>query len=68
MGLIVRDNTVSVIEGFLRVHKGNFVPLLIDGVLLVIPLERVFYHIFISIKVWALILAENSKLPDLLAG
>ncbi len=55
MGRVVRDNAVSVIEGFLGVHKGYSVPLLIDGVLLVIPLERVFYHTMIRMKVWVLL-------------
>ena len=55
MGLILRDNAVSVKEGFLSVHEGNSVPLLIDGVLLVVPLERVLYHIFISMEIWVVL-------------
>lgn len=40
MGLVLSNNPVSIIESFLRIDKGDSMPLLIQGILLVVPLEE----------------------------
>jgi hypothetical protein len=39
MLFILRNNAVSIVERLLSVREGDSVPLLIDGVLLIIPLK-----------------------------
>lgn len=55
MGLVLSNNPVLIIESLLGVHKGDSVPLLVQGVLVAVPLEGILYHMFIGIGIWVLL-------------
>jgi hypothetical protein len=65
MGLVLGNNPVPVIKNFLGVDKGDSVLFLVEVVLVMVPLEGILYHIFISKLIWILLwLTGPSFLPD----